>query len=220
MASSTPERKKNRSKEVGQGFRAPAQVRTFAETLAGKRDPITEKDFSRAELKQIRAAIERSHKRGSKSQTVDYVDYGDDKRRQQHVIKDFSVFPEDAARNTLGRFKYEKTPEGRLVATDSYDFKDDLVDKNPSIPKSKDYESLSAFKKAAKLAKDSFNPKMGGIASLPSRIGSAYVGKTSRPVRLDLGEAGFKKGGKVKTSSASKRGDGVAKRGKTKGRMV
>jgi hypothetical protein len=34
--------------EVGQGFRAPAQVRTFAETLAGKRDPITEKDFSRA----------------------------------------------------------------------------------------------------------------------------------------------------------------------------
>jgi hypothetical protein len=82
MASSTSKRKKNRSKEVGQGFRAPAQVRTFAETLAGKRDPITEKDFSRAELKQIRAAIERSHRNeGQSRKTVDYVDYGDDKRR-------------------------------------------------------------------------------------------------------------------------------------------
>jgi hypothetical protein len=196
MASSTSERKKNRSKEVGQGFRAPAQVRTFAETLAGKRDPITEKDFSRAELKQIRAAIERSHKRGSKSQTVDYVDYGDDKRRQQHVIKDFSVFPEDAARNTLGRFKYEKTPEGRLVATDSYDFKDDLVDKNPSIPKSKDYESLSAFKKAAKLAKDSFNPKMGGIASLPIGLEVRTLVKRQGQFDWILAKRGLKKAAK------------------------
>jgi len=30
----------------------------------------------------------------------------------------------------------------------------------------------------------------------------------------------YKKGGKVKRSLASKRGDGIAKRGKTKGRMV
>ena len=30
----------------------------------------------------------------------------------------------------------------------------------------------------------------------------------------------YKKGGKVKRSSASKRGDGIAQRGKTKGRMV
>ena len=198
------------------GVRAPAQVRTFASTLAGNRDPITEKDFSESELNQVRDAIKRSRKRGSKSQTVDYVDYGDDKYRQQHVIKDFSVFPEDAARNTLGRFKYEKTPEGRLVATDSYDFKDDLVDKNPKIPKSKDYEGLSALGKAAKLAKDSFNPEMGALRTLPSRIGSAYIGKASRPVRLDLGEADFKKGGKVKMSSASKRADGIAIRGKTR----
>ena len=30
----------------------------------------------------------------------------------------------------------------------------------------------------------------------------------------------YKKGGKVKRSSASKRGDGIAQRGKTRGRMV
>ena len=34
----------------------PAQVRTFTETLAGKRDPITEKDFTEAELKDLQDA--------------------------------------------------------------------------------------------------------------------------------------------------------------------
>jgi hypothetical protein len=212
--------KRSKKTLAEKGFRPPAQVRTFASTLAGNREPITEKDFSESELQQIRDAIKRSRKRGSKSSTVDYPDYGDDKERQVSTFKDFSVLPGDAARNTLGRFRYEKTPEGRLVATDSYDFKDDLADRNPNIPKSKDYEGMSALGKAGKLLVDSFNPKMGALTTLPSRVGSAYVGKTSRPVRLDLGEAEFKKGGKVKAPSASKRGDGCAKRGKTKGRMV
>ena len=217
MAESKAKRKKNRSKEIGQGFRVPTQVRTFAETVAGKRDPITEKDFSKAELKQIRDAIERSRARGGK--TVQYEDYGDDRMR-----RDYSVLPGDAARNTLGRFNYKKTPEGRLVATDTYDFKDDLVKEarllGGNIPRSKDYEGLTTTQKIKKLAEDSLKRETGGFNTLPSRVGSAFIGKTARPVRVDLGEAGFKKGGKVKTPSASKRGDGCAKRGKTKGRMV
>ena len=213
--------KRSKKTLAEKGLRVPAQVRTFASTVAGNRDPITEKDFSDSELAQVRDAIKRSRKRGSKSQTVDYVDYYDDSTtRDKSVYKDFSVLPGDAARNTLGRFRYEKTPEGRLVATDSYDFKDDLVEKNPNVPKSKDYEGLSALGKVAKLAKDSFDPKMGALTTLPSRIGSAYIGKTSRPVRLDLGEAEFKKGGRVKAPSASKRADGCCKKGKTRGRMV
>ena len=217
MAESGVTRKKNRSKEVGQGFRAPAQVRTFVETLAGKRDPITEKDFTKAELKQIRDAIERSRARGGK--TVQYKDYGDDRIR-----RDYSVLPGDAARNTLGRFNYEKTPEGRLVATDTYDFKDDMVKEvqllGGNIPRSEDYEGLTTAQKVKRLAKDTLDPKTGGFNTLPSRVGSAFIGKTARPVRVDLGEAGFKKGGKVKSSSASKRADGCAVRGKTRGRMV
>lgn len=215
--------KRSKSTLADAGLRVPAQIRTFVGTVAGKRDPITEKDFSKAELEQMRAAIMRSRARDPKKQVVNYRDYGDDQRRQEHTLRDFSVFPSDAARNTLGRFRYEKTPEGRLVAIDKYDFKDDLVDKNPNIPRSKDYEGLTAMQKAVKLAKDTLNPKMGGYTTLPSRIGSAYIGETARPVRVDLGEAPFKKGGKVKTtkiSSASKRGDGIAKRGKTKGRMI
>ena len=201
----------------------PSQVRTFASTLAGNKEPITEKDFSKGELSQARDAIMRSRaanlKKGTDKldETVGYQHYGDDEKRQKNTARDFSPLPQDAIRNTLGRFKYEKTPEGRLIATDSYDFKDDLVDKNPKMPKSSDYEKLSALEKVGKIAKDSFNKEVGGLSTLPSRVGSAFIGKSSRPVRLDLGEAPFKKGGKV---TASTRADGIAQRGRTKGRVI
>ena len=209
----------------------PSQVRTFAETIAGNTDPITEKNFSSNELKQMRDAIMRSRKREEKinqsvynqkskrkiNETVDYGDYGDDTRRQKSTIKDFSPLPSDAARNTLGRFRYEKTPEGKLIATDKYDFLDDLADKNPNIPRSKDYEKLNTVQKIGKLAADTLNPKTGGITTIPSRVGSAFIGAKSRPVRIDLGEAPYKKGGAVRTASA--RADGVAQRGKTRGKM-
>ena len=70
----------------------PAQVRTFVETVRGKRDPITEKDFTQDELKQARDAVVKSRERqtgkrfikeeGDKlarqhyDETVDYKDYG------------------------------------------------------------------------------------------------------------------------------------------------
>lgn len=211
----------------------PAQVRTFAETVAGKRDPITEKNFSAAELQQMRDAIARSRARqasaveyqkskgreGLYDETVDYSDYGEDRKRQKNSLLDFSPLPGEAARNTLGRFRYQKTPEGRLVALDSYDFKDDLADKLPGIPRSKDYEQLSTLQKLGKLAADTFDTKTGGIRTLPSRAGSAFVGAASRPVRVDLGEAPFKKGGRVKQTSRAKRGDGIITKGFTKGKV-
>jgi hypothetical protein len=210
----------------------PAQVRTFVETVRGKRDPITEKDFTEDELKQARDAVIKSRERqtgkrfikeeGDKlarqhyDTTVGYKDYGTGK---DETRQDFNVGSGAAMRNTLGRFKYEKTPEGRLVATDTYDFKDDLVKQFPKIPKTKDYEGLNTVKKIGKLAVDTLKPSAGGVKSLPSRIGNAFIGADGRPVRVDLGEAPFKKGGKVapKRTNASKRGDGIAVKGHTKG---
>ena len=209
----------------------PAQVRTFVETVRGKRDPITEKDFTEDELKQARDAVVKSRERqtgkrfikeeGDKlarqhyDETVDYKDYGEGKDR---IANDFNMGSGAAMRNTLGRFKYEKTPEGRLVAIDTYDFKNDLANKIPGIPRTKDYEGLSTLEKVGKLAADSFRPSAGGVKSLPSRVGNAFIGGDGRPVRVDLGEAPFKKGGKVtpKRTSASKRADGCAIRGTTR----
>ena len=212
----------------------PAQVRTFVSTLAGNKNPITEKDFTEDELKQARDAVTKSRERqtgkrfikeeGDKlarqhyDETVDYKDYGEGKDR---IANDFNMGSGAAMRNTLGRFKYEKTPEGRLVAIDTYDFKNDLANKIPGIPRTKDYEGLSTLEKVGKLAADSFRPSAGGVKSLPSRVGNAFIGGDGRPVRVDLGEAPFKKGGKVtpKRTSASKRGDGIAVKGHTKGKF-
>jgi len=218
----------------------PAQVRTFASTLAGNRDPITEKDFTDAELKQARDAVINSRVRQKLAKdtyekfgkaslapkddpTVDYKDYG---KGMNNARQDFNVGTDAAMRNTLGRFSYEKTPEGRLIATDTYDFKNDLAKEVPGIPRTKDYEGLSTLEKVGKLAKDSFSSEAGGFGTLPSRVGNAFIGSDGRPVKVDLGEAPFKKGGKVKAksklpvrSTASKRGDGIASKGHTKGKF-
>ena len=228
------------SKNESRDYLLPSQVRIFAETVAGKKEPITEKDFSESELKQMRDAIARQRNQLARANdakrrgyaypevpknSVGYQDYSDDPYSTKRAARDYSPLPQDAARNTLGRFRYEKTPEGRLVAIDSYDFKDDLVDKLPNIPKSKDYEKLNNFEKLKKLAADTLANDKGGFSTLPSRVGSAFIGARSRPVRVDLGEAPFKKGGLVKTKKAvsvrsnTRRGDGIVTKGFTKGKI-
>jgi hypothetical protein len=66
---------------------------------------------------------------------------------------------------------------------------------------------------------------MGGLPTMDDRAGRAMVGRgmAGRDIAEDrMGRAmAYKKGGKVKSgSSASKRADGVAHKGKTKGKMV
>jgi hypothetical protein len=67
--------------------------------------------------------------------------------------------------------------------------------------------------------------QMGGLPTMDDRAGRAMVGRgmAGRGVAEDrMGRAmAMKKGGKVKSgSSASKRADGVAHKGKTKGKMI
>ena len=229
-------------------YKLPAQVRTFLETVRGKKSKITEKDFTKKEIDLIKKAImsaeyrdkKRVPKKGIKTQgSVDYKDYTTD--RADTAIADFNLGKSGAVRNTLGRFNYKKTPDGRLVATDTYDFKDDLV-KESKVRPSADYPKSTVGKIAA-VAADTLFPTKGdggfdyvpnpikGIQTLPSRIGSAFVGADGRPVEIDLGDSPFKRGGKVKRKLKVKRKpkdgrmkkakgrDGIAQRGKTRGRM-
>jgi hypothetical protein len=53
------------------------------------------------------------------------------------------------------------------------------------------------------------------IAALEAEVAAGK--KTKQQAQA---EVGMKKGGKVKASSASKRADGIAQRGKTRGRMI
>ena len=248
----------------------PAQVRTFLETaLMEKEDranrPITEKDFSESELRQIldtigsarknRTAEKRyndNYKPSAKEQkenedlimkafgtsknalnalkeknqaekeyfqsgkgSVNYMDY------PGHLkgVRDSTLSKEGAVRNTLGRFTYETLPDGRIKVKDTYDFKDDLVTELGQRPSSA-YKDLGTMGKLGTILVDTLNNPMdlqseaGGIAvgraTLPSRMGSAFIGQNGRPVDITLdprelmpGYAGYAHGGVVHRAEGS-----------------
>ena len=248
----------------------PAQLRTFLETaLMEKEDragrPITEKDFSESELRQIldtigsarknRTAEKRyndNYKPSAKEQkenedlimkafgtsknalnalkeknqaekeyfqsgkgSVNYMDY------PGHLkgVRDSTLSKEGAVRNTLGRFTYETLPDGRIKVKDTYDFKDDLVKELGQRPSSA-YKDLGTMGKLGTILVDTLNNPMdlqseaGGIAvgraTLPSRMGSAFIGQNGRPVDITLdprelmpGYAGYAHGGVVHRANGS-----------------
>lgn len=75
--------------------------------------------------------------------------------------------------------------------------------------------------------KDYFNPVQQAPQDMPQPVGAgAGFGKPFQPANVDMGRP-MKKGGAVKkfakggsVSSASSRGDGIAQRGKTRGKFV
>jgi hypothetical protein len=106
----------------------PTSARTFLETVQGKRDPITESNFSPAELDILRQLIESTGGRGN----VQYDDYTKFMRQRQ---QEKGTIPASIAPNilsmldpignvqtTLGRFTYARDPEGNLIVNDNYDF--------------------------------------------------------------------------------------------------
>jgi hypothetical protein len=102
-------------------------------------------------------------------------------------------FGHDASiRSTLGRFAYNKDANGNLIATDNYKFTNDLP--RETRPTS-DYSGMSTPEKLWLLAKDT--AQMGGLETLPSRVGNAFIGADGRPVNVNLGAAPFAHGGAV-----------------------
>jgi hypothetical protein len=208
-------------------FRAfvPAQVRTFVGSLAGDESPITEKNFSGDELDQMRKAIMSSRQdrtamnarlhheamqnaatakerrelfnRGPSKELDQTVGYQHYPGSPTGLMSDFSLSSDAAIRNTLGRFAYQKTPEGNLVATDLYKFRNDQSDK--TRPTS-DYADMGTARKLGTLAYDTLFGG-AGVDTLPSRIGNAFLGnKPGRPVNVNLGKAPFANGGEVRLS--------------------
>jgi hypothetical protein len=203
----------------------PAHLRTFGETLLGDRSPITEKNFTPEELAQMREVIDLSRQERMKEnktafdqkllqmyrdkapnkeidaylragvspqldQTVGYQHYPNDP-------SDWTLGSSGAIRNTLGKFAYKKDPEGNLIATDLYKFRDDLPKETRPTA---DYEGMTAAEKLGTIAKDS--AVAGGFWGIPSRIGNAFLGNTEgRPVEVNLGKASFARGGAAKYPS-------------------
>ena len=248
----------------------PAQLRTFLDTvLMDKADragrPITEKDFSETELRQIldtittarknRTAEKRyndNYKPSAKEQkendelfkkafgtsdaalqlqrekmqaekdyfqsgkgSVNYMDYPG----YLSGVRDSTLSKEGAIRNTLGRFVYETLPDGRIKVKDTYDFKDDLAKELGQRPSSA-YKGLNTAEKLGTILVDTLNNPMDlqseeggtkvGRATLPSRVGNAFIGESGRPVDITLdprelmpGYAGYAHGGPVYRADGS-----------------
>ena len=149
---------------------------------------------------------------------VHYYDYPN-----AHSMGDTTVSKDAAVRNTLGRFLYETTPEGKIKIKDRYDFKDDLAGVDGQRP-SADYEKMSAAEKLKTLFMDTVdNPRdrlqkenrsiftmKQGLDTLPSRVGSAFIGSQGRPVEITVdprqlmpGVAGYAYGGPVYRADGS-----------------
>lgn len=106
----------------------PTAGRVFLESMQGKRDPITEADFSPEELKKIRQIIELTENRGN-VQYKDYVNKAKQMLKEEtlpNIILPPSILaitnPLGNVASTLGRFKYVRDAEGNLRAIDDYDF--------------------------------------------------------------------------------------------------
>lgn len=133
-------------------------------------------------------------------------------------LRDSTVSREGAIRNTLGRFVYETTPEGKIRIKDNYEFANDLVEEMNQRPSSA-YEGMSTTQKLNALLMDTLHNKQDallgsgmkvGRATLPSRVGSAFIGERGRPVDVTIdprelmpGYAGYANGGVVHRANGS-----------------
>ena len=105
----------------------PTAGKLLVETSQGKKEPITEKDFSPEELSALRNLIGVSDRRGYVTYS-DYLKAFDAERARtgklpmSHTPSILSMFdPTGNLQTSLGRFTYENTPEG-LIVHDVYDF--------------------------------------------------------------------------------------------------
>lgn len=197
---------------VEKGMRAagvPAQQRTFLTTLAGSKRPITEKNFTKEELDQLKFAADKAKKAGRK-----YITY-DDYPNELLINKVEQFSKEQAMPQTVGRARFKEN-KGKVLVSDVYDMYNSV-----RAPEVERYENIrekegkiGLAKTVAKEAYEDYKKEglKAAINKLPSRVGNAFIGRDGRPVEIALRE-----GGTVKNKV---RGYGIAQRGRGRGRFV
>ena len=146
-------------------------TRTFLNVLGGRREPLTEKDFTPSEHAAMLEVIRNSEARGkSPKGRVDYGDYPSAENAGPGY-KDI--------RNTLGGFGYQRDPEGGVTILDKYDFHG---------PRVTEYERMGGLEKAASTAKNALLEflKQGGPRDLAGEIGRAYIGTKGPEVKIRI----------------------------------
>lgn len=104
----------------------PTPARLYLESMGGNREPITERDFSPAELEAMRQLIATSTGRGG----IDYRNY-DPHPLEQPGLPGL-LTPKGRVANSLGQFQYARDPAGTTI-TDAYDFNPVYKEQSPGF---------------------------------------------------------------------------------------
>jgi hypothetical protein len=129
----------------------PTSGRTFLETMQGNREPITEANYTPAELQALQNLIQL---KGGDKGSIQYKDYnklGEAMRKGGTTPISMSpslasMFdPLGALQTTVGRFNYAKNPQGNYVVVDDYDFNPPMVDGTTQEARNGDYGVLGPY---------------------------------------------------------------------------
>lgn len=153
----------------------PMDLRLFGSTLFGNREPITESNFSPKELAAMQQAIDKAVDRTGQAQkgSVQYVDYPHGEQ----------IGPgHQPVGATLGRFVYEKQPDGTTVIRDRYDFYNEGRKKDVEA-----YEKMGRGERlgtvASRMLKSLFT--LDPPAAM-NELANAYIGREGREVTIKL----------------------------------
>lgn len=154
----------------------PMDLRILGSTLAGNREPITERNFNQEELAAMQQSVDRATARTGQAQkgSVQYVDYP----KGQEIGPGFQPVGQ-----TLGRFTYEKQPDGTTVIRDRYDFYNEGRKGNVEA-----YEKMGRGEKALTVSGRALkNLLTGDFRGIPNELADAYIGRQGgRDVQIRL----------------------------------
>jgi hypothetical protein len=145
----------------------PTSGRTFLETVQGKRDPITEGNFSPEELAVMKEMIAL---KGGDAGDIQYSDY----HALAKVMRAQGKIPASTnpslfsmsdslgnVQTTLGRFKYGRDAEGNLVVRDTYDFNPPRVPNSMQEQRTAEYGAMGPYRLVREYAGEKIPPGRG-----------------------------------------------------------
>jgi hypothetical protein len=145
----------------------PTSGRTFLETVQGKRDPITEGNFSPEELAVMKEMIAL---KGGDAGDIQYGDY----HALAKVMRAQGKIPASTTpslfsmsdslgnvQTTLGRFKYGRDAEGNLVVRDTYDFNPPQDPNSMQEQRTAEYGAMGPYSLVREYAGEKIPPGRG-----------------------------------------------------------
>jgi hypothetical protein len=136
-----------------------------------------------------------------------------DKWREDKKAREAAAVPKASASEMERRKKMEKEQALETVAPEM-----NLIGGPGLKALQKGAQALAAKEAVKQTVKKRVEPSFRPIKDITP--GPEKVGMAPRRIGYEPPKLGMKKGGAVKTATASKRADGIAQRGKTRGRMV